>query len=888
MCKKRLVLNSFLITFILLSLLPLSYADTDLPPLKLTLDNGLTIILKESHSAPVVAFNMWVRVGSVDERAKEAGIAHVFEHMLFKGTKKRGVGEIAREIDEAGGYINAYTSLDMTVYHLVIASRYFDTGLDIIADALQNSSFDPQEFEKEKKVILEELKMGKDEPSTKAYEELLDTAYEKHPYKRPIIGYEETVKGLTRDDILHFYKQWYVPNNMVLVIVGDFQTDGVLPKIKSSFASFKSSHLPERDIIAEPVQKSFRSKISYDDIKEANLNFAFHIPELKHEDVPGLDLLAVILGQGESSRLYKKIKSDLNLVNSISAYSMTPKYPGLFLISASLEKEKIKEAIQAILKEIYLLKVKEVSLEELEKAKLNLESDFIYEKETVQGEARKLGYYETIADGLGFEEKYIAGVKKVTIKDIKRVAEKYFKNSNLTVTLLAPETGGKTISSDKIIAIVSNVDNEIQKIASEELVKTGEEEITKKILPNGMVLLIKEDHSIPIVAISAVFLGGTRFEPSEKSGISNFVSEMLIKGTKRRTAAEIALDMESIAGSLDSFSGRDSFGIKARLLSRYFGKGLDIIADILMNPSFEEIEFAKKKEDILLAIKNQEDELTHLAFNLFNKALYQNHPYSRDILGTKESIGNMKREDLVNFYKTFAVARNLVFAIVGDVQTQDISKKIEEAFKNLNQKEFFLPEILKPLPPGKMKIDTIYKEKKQAHIILGFLGADNHDPDRYPLEVLNNILAGQGGRLFIELRDKQGLAYSVTAMNQSRMDRGFLAAYIATSPENIEKAIAGIKNEFLKITKEKVSAEELERAKKSLIGNYEISLQRRSNLASEIAFNERYGLGFQEYKRFAEKISAVTAQDVLIAAQKYINFDHAALAIVRPEKEKLK
>ncbi|OGL40943.1 MAG: hypothetical protein A3C43_09750 [Candidatus Schekmanbacteria bacterium RIFCSPHIGHO2_02_FULL_38_11] len=827
---------------------------------------------------------MWVRAGSAYENDNEAGIAHVFEHMLFKGTKKRGVGGIAKEVDEAGGYINAYTSIDMTVYHLAIASRYFDTGLDIISDAIQNSSFDPEELKKEESVILEELKMGKDEPSSRAYEELFATAYEKHSYRRPIIGYEETVKSLTREHILNFYKQWYVPNNMVFVVVGDFKAEEALKKIKNSFADFKSSPLPEINIPVEPVQMHIRSKISYDEIKEANLNFAFHIPALNHEDIPVLDIISVILGQGESSRLYKKIKSDLNLVNSISSYSMTPKYPGLFLAGAALEKEKIKEAILPILEEVYLLKTKEVTSEELEKAKLILESDFVYDRETVQGEAKKLGYFETIAGGLDFEEKYIAAIKNVTTADIKKVAEKYFNNSNLTATVLAPQAGGKDIFPQEIIALALNAEKKVQEIPLEQTASTKPDDITKRILPNGITLLIKEDHEMPIVAINAVFLAGTRFEPENKDGISSFTSEMLTKGTVIRNADDIAKEVESIAGSLQSFSGKDSFGIKAKLLSRFLDNGFNLISDIILNPSFDESEFEKKKKEILLAIKNQDDDLTHLVSNLFNQLLYQKHPYSRDVLGTKESISSIKKEDLLEFYKKFAVPENLVFTVVGDVKTENVSGKIENAFRNLKKETFSMPEISDPSPLETNKSSIIYRDKKQAHILLGFLGVDNHDPDRYALEVLSNILSGQGGRLFIELRDKQSLAYSVTSINQIRMDKGVFAAYIGTSPEKIDKAIEGIKNELIKLTQEKVGDEELERTKKSMIGNFEIGLQKRAALASEIAFSERYGLGFDSYKKYAERISAVTSEDILNVAKKYIDFNHYALAIIRPEK----
>src|SRR3989338_6988287 len=225
----KLRISSVLIGIISLLYISLNYASAQTNGVfKTKLNNGMTVILEEDHSAKVVAFQMFVRVGSADENEKEAGIAHVFEHMLFKGTEKRKVGQIAGEVEAAGGYINAYTSYDQTVYHLAVASRYFDTGLDIISDAIQHSSFDPNELKKELEVVLEEIRMNEDNPGRTLYKNILSTAFTTHPYKRPVIGFTDTVKSFTREQILNFFKKWYAPNNMTLVIVCDFYKNQAL------------------------------------------------------------------------------------------------------------------------------------------------------------------------------------------------------------------------------------------------------------------------------------------------------------------------------------------------------------------------------------------------------------------------------------------------------------------------------------------------------------------------------------------------------------------------------------------------------------------------------------------------------------------------------------
>jgi zinc protease len=298
-------------------------------PWRVVLDNGLTVLLQANHSAPVVALNMWVKVGSIYEQDAEAGISHVYEHMLFKGTTTRGVGEIAQEIEGAGGDINAFTSFDHTVYHITLASRFLSIGLAVMADAIQHSSFDPEELRKEQEVVLEEIKRGEDIPSRKLTEALFAASYQRHPYRRAVIGDEGTVKSLTRAHILSFFHTWYVPNNMTLVVTGDFDPAQILPSIQAAFRDFPSQPLPALQIPQEPAQRELRAVVLADDIQETLLDVAYHVPGVLHKDSYAIDLLSFIIGGGESSRLYQKVKAEQELVHSIYTYPFLPKDPGL-------------------------------------------------------------------------------------------------------------------------------------------------------------------------------------------------------------------------------------------------------------------------------------------------------------------------------------------------------------------------------------------------------------------------------------------------------------------------------------------------------------------------------------------------------------------------------
>ncbi len=849
--------------------------------LKTKLDNGLTVIIEEEHSAPVVAVQMWVRVGSADETDDEAGIAHVFEHMLFKGTKKRGLGQIAREVESAGGSINAFTTYDHTVYHLTLPSRRLSTGLDIISDAIQNSAFDPKELKKELEVVLEEIRMNEDSPGRKLYKVVLGEAYKVHPYGRPIIGFEKTVKSFTRDKILAFFRKWYVPNNMTLVVVGDLDKKKTLEEIKNLYRNFKRGPDPHKPRPAEPEQTETRAVIVPQPIVETRLAAAFHIPELKSPDTYTIDVLASILGEGETSRLYKRIKIKDRLVHSISAYAMTPKEPGIFLVTANLEAKKVNDTLTEVMEEIERLKSEGPAPEELERAKLGLESSFVYSRETMSGRADQLGYYETAAGDLSFEKKYVDGIRAVTAADIKAAIEKYLRPENMTVALLVPESASGALTRE---GVISKVNSAAQKAAAMFAKKAaGKEEITKTVLPNGITLIVKEVHSNPTVAFYATFPGGLRFETPETNGLGNLVAGMLTRGTKKRTREELAKEMEDMAGGISGFSGRNSTGASGKFLSRFFDRGLELLSDVIINPTFPEDELKKLKADVIAAIKRQEDYLPGYTFKLLYKELYRKHPYGMPVIGTVETVSSFTREDLIKHYNRIFTPKRMVLAIVGDVNTEYAIEKVKELFGDFNREPSPMPKLPVEKRPDGVRRTGEVKEKAQVNIGIGFLGTTIGSEDSYAMSVLTEVLAGQGGRLFVELRDKKSLAYSVSAFSRDGVEPGIFALYIASAPQKKEESINGLLKELERVLNEKIPDYEIERAKNSLIGGYEIGLQSVASQAADMATNELLGLGYDYYKKYPERIEAVTADDLMRVARKYITLDAYVISVVGPK-----
>lgn len=855
------------------------------------LDNGLEVILEENHASPVVAFQAWVKIGSADEPPELAGIAHVFEHMLFKGTKRRGVGQIAREVESCGGEINAWTSHDETVYHLVLASQFFDTGLDILADTLMNSSFDAGELERERKVVLEEIKQGIDDPERQAGQGLFRTLFDAHPYGRPIIGNEATVAKLKREDILAFFAKHYVGSNVTLVVVGDFDSSIAKSKIDKAFAPMPEG-IPVGPRPAQPDQKTLRVKGASRDVKEAQVLFGFRTPAINHADIPALDLLAVLLGQGESSRLNLEVVRNRQYATNTSAYLFSARDPGALVVGVGLPPGRVEDASRAVLDEILRLSLEDVRPEELAKAKTILESDRVYDKETVQGYARKLGFFSAIAGDPNFEEGYLSALHKTSAADLRRVATEYLRVPNLSIYVQVPNRRGakQTDAVDKLLARVRSTAEAAAarsktRFARASAATPDADKVYRHVFPSGLKLLVLRDTSVPIVALRATWVGGLRYEDDRSNGISNMLAALLARGTKTRSAEQIMNDVEGMAGSMTGYAGRNSIGLQAEFLSRYFERAIDLVADCLLNATFAEDELEKERRIILDDIRAQEDSLGQVAFKLFHAAIWQKHPYRLDPMGTAQSVASLTRRKLLTHFRQRYSTSNLTIAIVGDVDPARVQAKVGALLGGRPEQSLDKPIV--PVEPARTEPAQVFKflSKEQAHLVLGFQGVDFASADRFPLEVLAYVLSGQGGRLFTEIREKRALAYRVSAFSMEGLDPGYFAVYLASSPANLDEAVKVVRHELHDLADKGITADELARAQRYLVGVHAIGLQRKSALAAALAFHEAYGQGWKSYRQYADYIMKVTAADVIRVAGKYLDPQREVTAVVKPPAE---
>ncbi len=884
-----MIRNTVLVILLVLFSMTNAHSETLAPHLhKRTLANGLTLLVREIPGSKAATVQIWVKTGSVFENADEAGITHLIEHMIFKGTPDRGPGEIAGAIEEVGGRVNAYTSYEYTVYHATLSSRHWQRALNVLADAVLHSTFDADELEREKLVVLEEIGMRNDRPNVMLFQQMMASAYTVHPYRLPIIGTIDSVSGFTRADILAYMAKHYHPENFIVVVVGDVRENEVADRVSGLFGDQKSGETPPPRLPREPVQERARFFQLQDDINQTHLAMAFPTCAFSDPDAAVLDVIAGILGGGESARLYHQLRDIKRLVYRIDASSFTPRDPGLMEVTATLDPGRWQEAVTAVLEEFFKLKYLPVEDAELNRVKRNVESDFVFNLERVEGQARVLGSFEFLT-GDPREDEYLDRVRSVTREDIIRVARKYFVASRLTAGIMVPtgSNGGFTVEDlEKLTAAAEQAARNA--VPSSLVTDAYLPDVHRFRLANGMTLLVREDASVPTVAIRAVFPGGLRAETPATNGAFAFITELLPKGTARLSAREMALRVADMAGEITGFNGKNTFGLKADFLARFFRSGLELVRDVLREPAFDGQEAEKIRPELLDQLKYQEDSLPAVAFREFNRLLFAGHPYGLNTLGTEEAIRSLGVDQLRRIYEQYARVDRLTLAVVGDVKAAEVRDLVEELLGDwqpppVRESGELVEEDLPPAVPGEPKLFHLARDKEQVHLIIGFLGVSLDSPDRYAMEVLDTILSGQSGRLFTELRDRQSLAYSLSSFSLLGTDTGAFGVYIGTSPDKKEAAIKALWAQIARVRNEPVSDAELQRAKNILIANYELGLQTHSAQALEMALNETYGLGQDFGSRYTEKINAVDAEAVLTVARRYLLMDHYVLVAVGAE-----
>ncbi len=826
-----------------------------------TLDNGLTVILREDRSAPVVSAQAWAQTGSVHEgRWLGAGLSHVLEHMLFKGTAKRPPGKIDQEVQDAGGYMNAYTSFDRTVYHIDAPNTGARVAVDVLCDIMQHATLPEDELAKELDVIRREMDMGHDDPGRRAGRRLFETAYTRSPCRFTIIGYRDIFDTLRRDDIVSYYRERYAPNNVFFLVVGDIVAADVLAQIKEAWAKTPSRAIPPMVLPEEPTQAAAREVVEEAPVELGHFHFSWHIPDVRHADVPALDVLATLLGNGRSSRLFQNVREKQALAHSADAWTYNPGLPGLLGMSGVVDADKFTAACNAMLAEVERMKAKPVSKAELAKAVKQFTAGTLATRKTMAGQAQDLGGNWLAASDLNFSQRFLDAVRRLTPADLQHVARKYLTPENRTLYALLPEgTAPKRTTSVEV---------------------STHSDIRKFTLPNGLRLLVKEDHRLPFVNFRAGLRGGVLAETAANCGASSMLAKVMMKGTQTRTAEQLATEIESVGGSLDTYSGNNSLGVTAEVLRDDFALGLKLVADVLLAPSFPKAELEREREIQLGNIRHQRDELLMSCFKLMRRTLFGDTGYGLDSLGTEETVKRMQIPDLAALHRQLVTPDNCVLAIYGAVETKRVVAEVKRAFGKWKAASAANTQHATRSTQHALLRASDTRDKKQAVLAIGFPGTTMHHADHYALDLIQEACSDMGSRLFTRIRERLGLAYYVGAQHLAGLVPGYFAFYCGTAPEKAALVEKELLAEAELLRTEGLSEEELKRAKAKIVGQKKISRQDLGGQAMLHALDELYGLGYAHHEQDDAHYEAVTLAEVRTVAARYFVPEASAVAVI--------
>jgi zinc protease len=880
---------------------------TRLPTHERRLANGLTILVREDRSAPVVAIVTHVRAGYFNEPDRLVGISHVLEHMYFKGTERLSAGEIARATKAAGGYLNAGTIYDHTSYYTVLPSSALETGLAIQADALLNSQIDEDELRRELLVIIQEAKRKLDNPNAVATETLYEELFEVHPIRRWRIGTEEGLSRLTRQDVWEYYRSLYRPSNITLVVAGDVDPEATFDLIERHYGAMPAGEVVSEPTPVEPERRGLRFRELAGDITQTYQAWGWQTPGSLHPDTPALDLLSTILGQGRASRLFRGVR-ETGVASGVGAYNYTPTEIGVFGVSAELVPADSRAALEATARVLAAAQRQPVAEAELERARNILEARLLRRLETAEGQANLLAEWQALG-GWRLAEEYLDRIFALTPSDLHRVANEYLALERATVLVYRPETAEALgWDADRLGEIIRQATRGESTPPREALVpgEAGEAPVPGEAgsvvprhapraalepagtedgvhfyeLPSGVRLAIKPRRTSPLVSMGIFLKGGALHEPAGWAGITGLVARVSLKGTRNWSAAGLAEATEGLGGAIAPLVGPDLFQWSLTLPSRHFETGLALLAEAALHPTFPKAEVERERKVALSDLEQLRDDMYRYPLRLFLQSAFPMHPYGVPTSAAEESLRALTRDDLERWHREEVLEGRPWVVVVGDVDPDQAAAAVarEVAAVRGGPAPAVVGSATWPTGP---RVEAEHRAKAQTALVLGFPGPERNDDDVYTLDLLSNVLSGLGGRLFEELRSRRSLAYTVSAYPLARWRGGAFIAYIATSPERENEARRGLLEEFERLTVESITTEELERAQEYTIGAWKIRSQTNGAQLGDLAYALTLGTGLAELREFEERIRAVTPVAIREAAQRYFDPNRAVEGIVR-------
>ena len=847
------------------------------------LPSGQTLIIKESHDNPIVTIDTWVKTGSVNETDSNNGVAHFLEHMFFKGTQKYPTGQFDRILESKGAITNAATSRDYTHYYIEIPSKYFELALELHSDMLLNPILPRNELEMERKVVLEEMARGKDNPDNILFKNVNENLYSHHPYKREVIGKSDIIENITREEMLNFYNTWYKPNNMITVIAGDINTNKAVKIIEKYFKSNEKTKTSKSNYPKDRIKKNIPPSVKNIDSQTGYLLIGFRgVTPNERKESAALDVLATILGNGKSSRLYQNIQEEKHLTNSIYSGHSSYKDDSTVFIKAKFNPENQQKVESEIWAEIDNIKNHPVCEAELKKAKNIIKRDTLYSRESNSSIANEFGYITALTGKTSYYDNYLKDIEKVKIKDIYDAANRFLDRHKAAVSYVMPNnTQIKPVIPIKENKNYCKSEKEYSNLGKKIYPYNGGAKFisqninTKKYkLENGLILIINNHKSNDIIAINMLSKGGYFQESEIKSGVGNILSDMIFKGTNKYSAEDISTILDENGIEISSLITPDAFSTSIKTTKYELPIALNLFDELINDSILKEEDLKNVKEKKLQNIKTSNDIPSNLAFDEMKELLWENTPYHHSNKFLKKIIEKVTIDDVKSYYNMIYNPENTIISVNGNIDEQYLINYFSEVFKNKNSKIYNLNDYQKAVyPMVKDKFVEINKGSNQSWIVIAYRTPPvSNQKDWATLRVIDSILGtGMSSRLFTELRDQKGLAYTVSSVYQTNILQGAFVTFIGTNPKNIQQAKQGLEEQIDKLKKEFVSSHELSEAKDRIYGNYLLAQETNADKASTSASFELSGRGYDFDKKYFELINSVTEQDIIETANKYFS-----------------
>lgn len=847
--------------------------------IKKILKNGLTVLVKPNYQIPKVSVQLWYNVGSKDENEGEKGLAHLIEHMIFKGTEKLSESDINLITHKLSGYCNAFTSYDYTGYLFDFPSHHWQESLPIISDCMQNCTFKADLLNSELKAVIQELKMYNDDYDSSLVEKLISSMFNEHPYQHPIIGYKHNLWNLDRENLIKFYKKHYIPNNATLVVVGDVEPEQVFELAQECFGSIEPNINYEKKEYHIKNDITSQSIILYRDVSQPTVILSYFVPGAKEKLDFAIDVLSWLLAQGRSSRLYKKLVNELELVIDVESFTFDLFDKGVFFISFTPKMtEDIDKIISVIQQEINLLNNEGPSEDELQRAIKKNEAAYLSLLEDNQKQAYTIGKTFLSTGDENFIYNYLSGNNSTLKENINKILTESFRPSLTNIGKLLPlEEKDKNLWIE--IQKNSDIEDEefLKKRKRQSIVEPGNmvHKIDIKVpkvfnfpkyetftLSNGLEVLFYDNNNLPKIEISLELKAKHYYDNEELQGIGNFTSSLLIEGTNKYNAIQLANEIESLGMKFNAIPGH----IGMSLLSQDFQKGLELLTDVLVNASFENNSIEKVRNQIISDIKEYWDDPANFATQLVRDQIYNDHHYKKNILGSINSVNRIKREDLISYYKQFFSPKGARIAIVGDLKNYNFKELLENTIGRWHGPD--VEELnFKQLCHLSSKELNHYINRDQVVLCFAGLSISRKDPNFDKLLLFDQIFCGgvlgsMSSRLF-QLREQSGLFYTISGSLIARADYQPGMSFIKTivSIDRLKEAEDLIESS-INSAANKISEEELTHAKNAISNSLIDNFASNRQIANSFLFLRKYNFDNSFFDKRNKEISKISTKDI--------------------------